>query len=450
MPFFVIPKRRTVRPIGSFVPNRSFPLSIANLYVFGSDGQNRCYVTGNTVTLESNFSKNTLRGLEWGSAGFPSYCDLAFAPIQNFTIVVGHQLLSGVVSWMVGDKWDGVYADTNSSTFKVTKSSDFSGLIQPTPKFPVYVDIFPTFSALTIGGTNDLRGSCQGGEVAADTSVNVPATSGTLLRIGTDGGGTNSSSGVIKLFALLRGTASNALLQSLSGNPWQLFEESRRFYFVPSVGGGTTWNDRVDETASAADTPTAVSTRLVDTAETASATDTPTAVSTRVADVTETASASDTPDATTGATPGIVAETASAADTPTAVSTRIAAVAETASATDTPTAVSTRLASVAEICSGAESTDGVVVPAGANVCAETASATDTVSCLIVTTGSIAEGTASATDVCSVVGIWSAFVAETASAVDRPTVAGEVAAPAASRTWMIPFEDRTLYVYQDNQ
>jgi len=206
------------------------------------------------------------------------------------------------------------------------------------------------------------------------------------------------------------------------------------------------------ETASAADAPTAVSTRLADVAETSSATDTPdattgatpgivnetasasdtlSAVSTRLAEVTETASASDTPDATTGATPGIVAETASASDTTTAVSTRLAAVAETASAADTPAAVSTRLASVAEVCSGAESTDGIVVPAGANVCAETASASDTVSCVIVTSGSIAEGTASATDVCSAVGIWSAFVAETAGAVDTPAVAGagEVAAPA---------------------
>jgi len=317
----------------------------------------------------------------------------------------------------------------------------------------------------------------QNGTLVSQSNLvgSLPSANSLAWRIGRRTGASNTGASQIVLLAgVVNEARSEGEVKAFVNDPYgRLFLSQRRvwsYFAPPAAGGGTTWNDSVTEIASAADTQTAVSTRLADTAEiasaadtqtavstrladtaeTASAADTPTAVSTRLADTAEIASAADTPDATTGATPGVVAETASASDTPSAVSTRLADAAETTSAADTPTAVSTRLASVAETGSGAESTDGVVVPAGANVCSEVASAADTVSCVIVTAGSIAEGTASATDVCSAVCIWSAFVAETASAVDRPAVAGEVAEPAASRTWMIPFEDRTLYVYQDNQ
>jgi hypothetical protein len=282
-----------------------------------------------------------------------------------------------------------------------------------------------------------------------------------------------SMKGRLAVGVVVKRAMSDAEISAATNSPQDLYG----YLFAPShrvvvygaaAGGPTTWNDSVAETASAADTPTAISTRAAATAETTSAADTPSSVKTTAATAAETTSAADTPSSvkTTAAT---TAETSSSADTPAAVSTRLAAVAETgsaadapdatatsastgagveaASATDTPTAVSTRLAGVTETGSAAdtpasvkttaatatesssssESADGTVVPAGANVCAETASASDTVTCVIVTSGSIAEGTASAVDVGAAGGIWSDFVAETAAAVATQYVVEPISA-----------------------
>jgi ketosteroid isomerase-like protein len=229
---------------------------------------------------------------------------------------------------------------------------------------------------------------------------------------------------------------------------------------APSSAGGTTHDVSTAETGSATDTPTAVATFAASAAETASAADTPSAIVTAAGTVAETASATDTPTAaqtTTGAIAeagsaaettdasvtsagvGAIAETASAADTPTAVFTTTGSLAEgTASAADVATAAAIWAAVLAETASSSDTTDAVVVPAGASAIVEAGSAVDTCSAVIITAGSIAEGTASATDTAAAAAIWAtATIAESASAAD--TVAATLGivpvydSPAPTRT-----------------
>lgn len=165
---------------------------------------------------------------------------LRLVPNTPITILAIWRHIGGTVDWMIGSTWTAYYS-TASTSISTSNASDFSGGLSFTlGSYREPDDTLMTVAAFSMRGTNDLRGSANGGPIVADTSVAAPSGVAANVYFGSDSSLTgNKSDSIIRALATWNRAFSDADLIALSGNPWQVLERTTRRIYLPAAAGGT-------------------------------------------------------------------------------------------------------------------------------------------------------------------------------------------------------------------
>lgn len=235
-------------PVG--LAGNSFTSGLRNLWYFHPRWDWRhCLVTGAAADLSS--AGSAILGTHFGlfipgsTSGNRVALPLAMSVQTPITILVACNFVSGVVPWMFGPQWDGIYESGHTGyQINSTSGSDFSGVLNPTsgPFFDRYTttseDRFD-WVAVTMSGANDLRASRNGGVVAQDTSCTAVSNASTTFRLASDGNSANAADAGFRMVGVWSRAFHSRELVELSGNPWQLFTPRPRRIYIPAAAGGT-------------------------------------------------------------------------------------------------------------------------------------------------------------------------------------------------------------------
>jgi hypothetical protein len=215
-----------------------------------------CMVTGTRPSINGLYTYQNVDGRrEATTSGYPSRFSISIAPPFSALAVYVNGGMAGIsaeIAFMLGTQWTGIYqaGRANPNNYNLTASADFSGAANTLPgpaiAGPIRIrsesetanSAFKAV-ALTTAGANDFRASTSGGEVASDTSCSNVGTLTSLALGGTDINEHNNNGATFKLFVIFNRALTNGELQSLSANPWQLFEP-RRALFPASAAAGYT------------------------------------------------------------------------------------------------------------------------------------------------------------------------------------------------------------------
>jgi hypothetical protein len=233
----ILPDRWKRQPQGEAELDRSNPLTrnLRHLWLFSPDRNWRVDLVAGVRLANSNIINtppvNHVTGVRT-STGFELLCALPNAIGAPITILTGHRFISGVVTFSFGasDVWTGWYKASGNTLLTSTNGATFDGSVAPTGPF---IDSRPiSYQAYTMSGANDLRASCNGGAVVADTSCQSPSGALNAVRFGYDFLGSNPGSADINLVAIFNRSFLNHELIEISANPWQIFKKkSRVIYF---------------------------------------------------------------------------------------------------------------------------------------------------------------------------------------------------------------------------
>jgi hypothetical protein len=154
------------------------------------------------------------------------------------TLVVGWRRVSGAVSWSLlrndaGDTWTGWYGEVDG-TIKSTNSNSFDGLLALGGAGGT---AFTHASGTSLYGAS-VAASATSAAASTPASVNASTVALGWARRGA-GFVDNPAVADFTHFAAIQGALSISELQSLAGNPWQLFAAPKVARFAAAVGGVT-------------------------------------------------------------------------------------------------------------------------------------------------------------------------------------------------------------------
>jgi hypothetical protein len=166
--------------------------------------------------------------------------DPGFTLTAPLTFISSQRYVSGVVEWSAGTttQWNGYYTDSGTNC-QVSASVDFSGTIAPAASsaFPVGF----RHLAWSLVAANNLRGTANGGVIATDTSVNVPASGANSVYLGNSWGSDNPAVVWMEFWGVYNRALTDGELIEVSRNPWQMCRPiSRRIYVNTAAAPGGT------------------------------------------------------------------------------------------------------------------------------------------------------------------------------------------------------------------
>jgi hypothetical protein len=302
----------------------------------------------------------------------------------------------------------------------------FSGITTPLNRLSTTAIVVTGSSAETVYHVDPVNGfNTQSGSVAATYSGNT-GFQPTFYTEGLIGGDWNFNGSAFYGAVWGKRALSAAEVAELNANPWSLlvYPEDEIFSTLKgTAAGGSTYNDSVTETGSAADTDSATAKFGASATEAGSATDSVAGGAITSASDTEAGSASDTDSAGLLAT-AAATEAGSASDTESAGNVTAASDTESGSASDTDSAIGIYAASDTEAGSASDTDSATAVFAASDT--EAGSATD--SNTTGQSGTVSEA-GGASDTESAIAVFGASVAEAGSATDTDSGAMVTAASA---------------------
>jgi hypothetical protein len=215
-----------------------------------------CMVTGTRPSRNGVYTyQNADSRREYPDYGYPSQFHISITPPFSALAVYVNGGIAGTgaeIAFMIGSEWTGIYQAGRNypNDYYLTAGADFSGAANTLPGQAIAGPIRirsesetanSAFKAvaLTTSGANDFRASTSGGAVASDTTCSNVGTLTDLHLGGTSSNSHNNNGATFKLFVIFNRALTNGELQSLSDNPWQLFEP-RRAVFPASAAAGYT------------------------------------------------------------------------------------------------------------------------------------------------------------------------------------------------------------------
>ena len=190
-----------------------------------------------TPGTNASVTEAGLRQFNVGGGG--SSMPLRLTPNPPITVLAIWRHIGGTVDWLIGATWTAYYS-TASTSITTSNASDFSGTLSFTlGNYREPDDTLLTVAAFTVRGTNDLRGSANGGPIIADTSMAAPSGVAANAYFGSDNSLTgNKSDSIIRALATWNRAFSDQDLIALSGNPWQVLARTTRRIYLPAAAGG--------------------------------------------------------------------------------------------------------------------------------------------------------------------------------------------------------------------
>ena len=404
------------RPSQATGPSAKFANRLKSLYNLAPGIWDLDQVTGRRLGQLSGLSSPQFSGgllLTTNTSGvgylLPHGLALVGAP---FTIVIGHRLLAGNVTWSIlnnaGD-WTGVYS--GGTEVVSTSSNSFDGSVATS-------EMNVAFSLSSAA----LRAASASG-CGSDTALTMPSMNRAEIALGWSRKSVddNPSSAVFSHFAALEGELSIAELCSLAEDPWQLFATPELPFSVPAASGST-YNVSATEAATATDSQATAMLFATTRTEAATAVETIAAALAAAAARTETATASEAATAAL-AIPAARTEAATASETAIALMQLAASLTETTTTTDLAVALLIAVATVAEAASASETSS--TGPQYSVSITETATAADALQAAASLVAQVAEA-AAAGDAYTCAAQLVALITEAATASD----AAAGAAPAS--------------------
>jgi hypothetical protein len=166
---------------------------------------------------------------------------LGFTIHNGGTIVTMQRIVSGVVAWSCLNEstsnWHGMYSDVTSGV-KTVENNVFNGDISVTAATRGRFSV----NAVALVGSNNLRGSFNGGGIVTDTSFTTPITSNSIMTLGLSRKTIldNPSVSLVQLVAAATAAWSDGELQAISTAPYGELIRRRplRLIFDATVAGG--------------------------------------------------------------------------------------------------------------------------------------------------------------------------------------------------------------------